>query len=455
MKRPYQLVRITLLCLMATPALAGGILDAWGSEGCPTGDCADFGAYPSDAYMGYAGCGDGVCADGGWGQAPVMSGAVGHGALRGFGSRLLGRLRPGCGVPCGPAGCGPGDVWANGGGGYMNLGGTCCGPHWWDFFGEAVFLKRDSGDNRVLMSQGIRGFAAPEAVSVLSTNDAQFNYEPAFRVGGRFQMSAVSSIEGIYLGGLDWDDRIVRTTANNDFYSAFSDFGNLPFGGFEDSDQAASTSLTYDAELDSVEINWRRDYPSRTSRASTSLLAGVRYVRLDESLGHRIDVAPHFDPINNVNRVDEFTQYDIATENDLVGFQFGGEFVRCLSPGIIIGGEAKTGVFGNNAEMRSNLVSTTLPGGLVESETDAGLAYMSHGKVFLLWQVHPLWKLRTGYELMFFEGVATAEGNYNSTPFINTTPGGGVVATPTRPVRLDDHDDIFYHGFHVGLEFGW
>lgn len=353
-----------------------------------------------------------------------------------------------------PYGGGPSPgVWSNGGSGYQNLGGTCSGPSWWDFRAEAVFMMREQNGSMPIMSDGIRGFGPPN--TVLSTGAPDFNYEPAFRVSGRFQLSALTSIEAEYLGGLDWDDRVTRFGNSNNLYSAFSDFGNTPFGGYEDTDQASVTSLNYDAELDVAELNSRRAWTTCSAKTHGSWLYGIRYARIDESLLQQIDVFPHFDPINMIDRDAAFTDYDIRVKNDLFGLQIGSEMTHALWPGFLISAEVKGGVYANRAEMNSLIVSSTLPGGLRESETDTSVAFASNSRVYLLWQFHPMWKLKTGYEILFFDNVATAAGNYNASPFLPTDPVGNPVIVPPRETRLNDHDDLFYHGFHVGLEFGW
>ncbi len=362
---------------------------------------------------------------------------------------------PAAAAPFGPGG--PPNVpnqWAGGGSGYANLGGTCCGPHWWDFMAQAVFLKREfRGNGQGLMSEGIRGLAPPNIVQSTQSND--FNFEPGFKVGGRYQMSAVHSLEGIYMGGLDWDDRDVVTSTMHDLYSAFSDFGNSPFGGFEDSDQASISTLDYDSELDSAEVNYRRVWALQDQKTSGSLMCGFRYVRIDESLNHRIDVLPHFDPISMVNRFSEFTDYNIQTTNNMFGFQVGAELVSCLSEGIFFGGEFKGGLFANRAEQDSILDSTTLTEAINEASRDVGASFMTDANVFLLWQFHPMWKMRVGYEVLFFSQVATAGGNYNANPPNINGPNSFPIPMPLRVVDVDDHDTALYHGFHLGVEFGW
>ncbi|MEM7312042.1 MAG: BBP7 family outer membrane beta-barrel protein [Planctomycetota bacterium] len=355
--------------------------------------------------------------------------------------------------PFAGGGAPPQDVWQSGVG-YQNLGvAGCSGPHEYDFFFDTVYFRRAKGRNVGLMSDGIRGLADPNLV--LQTDGIDYNFEPGYRIGGRFQLSAVHSIEAEYLGGVDWDDRITRFSATNELYSVFSDFGNLPFGGFEDSDQASSTTLSMDSELDSAEFNYRKSWSTQDFMTSGSWLCGIRYLRVDESLQHRIDVTPHFDPINLINRAAEFTQYDIRANNSLFGPQIGAELLRCLSCGISLGMEGKLGVFANRTSLRSTLQATTL-GTLVENDQSRELAFMGDGSAFLLWKFHPLWSLRAGYEVLWVGNVATAAANYNSAPFLNTDPLGNPVAVgTTRAVNTKDDDNLLYNGFFVGVEFGW
>lgn len=354
-----------------------------------------------------------------------------------------------CGGPGGPMMPGAGD-WGGGGTGYQ-LGGSCCGPHWYDFAIQGVFMLRDGGDAQGLMSRGIRGNAAPNIVQ--STDSTDFNYEAGIRVAGRFQTSALHSIEAIYLGGLDWDDRSVVTDDQHNLYSVFSDFGNDPFGGFEDSDQASISTIDYDSELDSVELNFRRAIAPTSERFHSSLLWGFRYLRIDESLNHRITVLAHFDDINQVPREDEFTNYQIAVTNDMLGLQAGGESIVCLSPGIQFGAEGKLGVFGTNIDLSSALNSTTLDPGLVENDSDGTVSFMSDANLFMLWQFHPMFKFRAGYEMLFIQGVGTAGSNYDAAARSIAT--GNPLVTAGRVVDVDSNDNVFYHGLHLGFEFGW
>ena len=124
-------------------------------------------------------------------------------------------------------------------------------------------------------------------------------------------------------------------------FSVYSDFGTTPAGGFPTTDQALFHSIAYSSDLDSVEINWRDSWIRPNYRLSGSRLIGFRYVKLDEAFQFFTQV----DPMRGVTESD----YQVRTDNDLLGAQIGGEFTMCLLPSVIIGGEVKAGLFGNRA----------------------------------------------------------------------------------------------------------
>ncbi len=351
------------------------------------------------------------------------------------------------GGPQGPFGRNHGG-WGGRQMGYQ-LGGSCGGPHWYDFAAHGVMLKRKGGDGRTFMSRGIRGLAG--ATIVQDTNSIDYDFEAGFRIAGQFQTSALHSIEAIYLGGLDWDDRSIVTDLDHNLYSAFSEFGNSPFGGFEDADQASRSTLDTEAELDSVEINFRRAMATG-KRAKSTLLIGFRYLRVDEALNHRIDVLPHYDDINLINREQEFLNYDLKVTNDLFGLQGGGEALFCLTKSIQIGAEGKVGVYGTDVDLDSSLTSSTIDAN-TESASDSMASFVSDGNVFLLWQIHPMFKFRAGYELLFIQDVGTLAANYDASA--RNIAVGNPLLNIERPVKIDHNDNIFYHGGHVGFELGW
>jgi hypothetical protein len=329
---------------------------------------------------------------------------------------------------------------------FQDYGNTCCGPHWYDAMVEAVYMTRSGAglSDTVFTSQGIAGFGPPNAV--LSGSQFDFKWDPAIKVSGRIQLNAVTNIEATYLDSLNWRERIGVTSNNHDLYSVFSQFGDIPFGGFEETDQATRHDLMYDTDLDSVEVNLRHAWTTPSYRLNGSWLLGMRYVKYYEQLQYNTLVTPHFDPINQVNRQQASLQYNVFTRNELVGPQLGTELVTCLFPSLMLGGEAKAGVFLNFAEQDTAITSSVQANGINEAAQDDDVALVTEGSVFLIYQFHPLLKLRGGYQVLFMQGLANAMDNFNSqAPF----------ATVPRSVFLDQEGSAFFHGATLGLELGW
>ncbi len=329
---------------------------------------------------------------------------------------------------------------------FINMGDVCCGPHWYDVMVQAVFLQRDSDTNVGLTSEGPRGFGQPNII--LSTSDLDTGLNTAMRVAGRLQLSAVNSFELVYLGGVDWSDSRTVFSQFNDLYSVYSDFGVNPLGGFEDTDQAARHSATFSSDLDSFEVNYRSEWVSENYRSSGAVLFGGRYIRLRDRFLFSTQVEQHLDDVTDPDNPVLFgpgaSAYDVAARNDMLGLHAGGELTRCLFPGFTMGVEAKLGVYGNSTDQATSFNATT---GLVqfnESRTATSVSYSTDAQLFFLWQIHPMAKLRGGYELLFLDGVATGPGNFNPVD----------VFVPRNPI-LNADEELLIHGFNLGVEFGW
>lgn len=398
---------------------------------------------------GCGGAGCGMCGGGyypggssGWQNAPNCMGCQANG------------YPPGAAPYPFPWNGDPGMAMGSADAGYLNMGDTCSGPDWFDLMFEGVVLTRVSQTSTALQSDGIRGFGAPN--TVLSTDSADFDYGIGYRATGRFQCSAATALEAIYLGGLDWDNQASATSNINSLYSVFSDFGNTPFGGFEETDQATTASVEVDAELDSLEVNYRRGWISPHNRAGGAWFLGCRWIRFKDALRYQTNVVEHVDPTVNpptvppTLRPDANFDYSIAARNDLVGPQLGTDMTFCLFPSMMLGGDAKVALYGNTHEQASEINAFTAPnntGTLSEFARDTSVSYGSEGHVYLIWQFHPMMKFRTGYEVLFVDRVATAAGNFNTqAPFVANDP---------RTVDVDDNDQLLLHGFDVGFEFGW
>jgi hypothetical protein len=329
---------------------------------------------------------------------------------------------------------------------YINLGDVCCGPHWYDVMVQAVFLQRERDDSVGLVSEGPRGLGAPNLV--LSTGDLDTGLNTGLRVAGRLQMNAVDSIEAVYLGGIDWSDTQTVISNFNDLYSVYSDFGVDPLGGFEDTDQAFRDTASISSDLDSVELNCRREWTGPHHRVSGALLFGGRYVRFRDRFLFTTEVTQHLDDITDPDNPVLFgpgsSRYDVAAKNNMLGVQTGGELTVCVFPGFVVGTEGKLGVLGNRTNQQAFFDATTGMVAFNESRSATIATYVTELQAFFLWQFHPLAKLRGGYEALFFSDLATGPANFNPQNVF-------MVRNP----NLVDNQDQLLRGFNVGLELGW
>ena len=312
--------------------------------------------------------------------------------------------------------------------------GGCCAQRWYDINADFVSLKRDgTADQFFFASDGING------PRVLGIGDLGFDDSAGVRVSAAIQFGAGNALESTYLGSFNWSDRASVLSPTNNLFSVMSNFGQNPFNGFDDTDEAALAAIEYSSSFDSVELNYRQRWVAPNCRIQGSWLAGARYFYLTEEFSY-ITISTLRDGAMN---------YDIGTSNSLTGAQVGGDLWVCILPGLSIGGEAKAGIYGNRATQRTEINATSFADPVFEKVTGANVAFVGDAKITALWRVSQNWTLRGGYMFVLVDSVALAAENFNSVPpFVNDP------LNPRIP-KLDDNSSVFYHGAHIGLEYMW
>ncbi len=333
---------------------------------------------------------------------------------------------------CGPAGLGDHLAsWLDNCGGY-NCGkahgpygdGGCCLPRWFDVHAEWLFWQRDYSDSQAFSSRGILG------PTVLDANQLDFSEESGFRVTGAYLVGPATALEATYFGTLNWASS-AQVTGDGDLFSVFSDFGSDPFNGFPETDFANLHQLGLSSELDNAELNLRHRSVSANCLWHSSLLIGVRYLRLREDLSYRTET--------NVAAMD----YALKVDNDLVGAQIGGDLFLCVTPRFKIGGEIEAGVYGTSSSQRTNVTTTDSPV-LHEYLRDNDVAFIGEAGVSGLYRITSRWTFRGGYQVLYVDGVATAVDNFNTaSPF------------SARTALLSNNGNVFYHGANLGFEWTW
>jgi hypothetical protein len=383
----------------------------------------------------------------------------------------------------GYGGCGQGEYCGTPHGGFtgpmpMGDGGTCPpvgydlmndvgtegylidqrGPHYFDIRAEAVYLTRDETIPREIDFTA-EGVAGP---IVLSSDDLEYDWEPGFRIIGRYDLCPLSVVEFGYTGVFDFEDSATYVDPNApDLFSVFSNFGQIPVtvsapgGPMPETERALEQSISIESDLQSAEISYRRYWLGWSPRVSGTLLAGFRYTRLNEefqfeSIGS--ETLPN-DPLGPLAGL----EYDIDADNDLSGFQAGGDVWVGLMQGLRIGAEGKAGLYANRYDVNTLITTTpfgTTPPSLEEDFDETQPAFIAEASADLVADILPSVSLRVGYEVLFINSVVLAGDNFNTGSPYNPGPvdnGLGGVRTPF----VNDQSDVFYHGGHAGIEWIW
>jgi hypothetical protein len=322
------------------------------------------------------------------------------------------------------------------------------GPHYFDARVEYVYMTRDDSFGRQvdftslnIDSDDIR----------LSSAQLDLDYQPGFRIVGRYDIGPLSVLEFGYMGIYDWKAGASFTDPNpvdvntGNLYSLFSEFGTNPpevaleGGPMPGSERSITQRISLDVDLHTAEISYRRYWVGYIPRVSGTFLAGARYTRLKESF--------EFSAMG-----EGALSYLTKADNDLTGFQAGGDIWVALFQGLRIGAEGKVGIYNNNYTL-DNVVITTpeegSPPDLNERFASNNAAFISEASVDVVADILPSWSLRAGYEVLFINSLVLAGENFNTaSPY--DLPG-----QTERVPFLFDQGHAFMHGFHAGIEYIW
>jgi hypothetical protein len=341
------------------------------------------------------------------------------------------------------AGCpgGYGDPMAVDFGGY---GHDQCGPHYFDVAFETVWLNPDKlfgPEIAPFTSAGI-GMAAGVPVNPqLDPSGQESEYEPGWSIAMRYDLGPLSVIEATYMGlydiGFHQQSISVRDTAGNlddSLFSVFSQYGFDPAIPIAELDEASIQNLEYFSDLQSTEISYRRYWLGNATPISGTYLLGARYVRMTEEL------------IFSAIAQNGSGSVTFDSENDLVGFQLGGDAWACVRQGLRIGCEGKAGVYNNRFKYVSSTTVTSIDSNFAPPEDGNTVSFVGEGGVSMVADILPSWSLRGGYQIMYLSSIVTVGNNISTTQFAEV---------PVDQPALATEGHAFYHGFHGGLEYVW
>lgn len=409
---------------------------------------------------------------GGYGGSSAGADCYGSGASAGYG-----------------AGYGSGGHAAYGDGSFVNsgtcwdedvCGPACCGP---TYFGgvNALMLTRDRANPTWLSYQ-------TDNISnqMMKTEDASFGYGGGIEVfagtclgGGSACGGGGWAIEGRYWGWYPGTAE-ANTYDPSGVLADGSDLGsvipNLDMLNYDDDLVAPGTSsvdsyfqnaarhrIRMENQLNNVELNLFNSPLGGSAgvygagyayggpvgpTVAMNLLGGARYIRFDENFLFSTD------PSDGVftGAADE-VHYHIETQNNLIGFQLGGNAswfaTRCFS----INSGAKVGLFANQMNMNQAIYGSNGYATVGAVGPWAGQAYnvsSSATRISMLgeldlgasYQVCRWMKVTGGYRVVAVSGVALTE---------NQIPTYFAGLDDVR--EIDSNGDLLLHGAYAGLEF--
>lgn len=191
---------------------------------------------------------------------------------------------------------------------------------------------------------------------------------------------------------------------------------------------------------------------SNSGRTRITTSHGIRYMRITDetNIAYGIDLNANATDPAGPARVTIFD--DLDTENEMLGYQFGGTLTYCLGSRLDLNIGGKFGIFGNRATMRHRLGTDTqvaylTPGGTDNIDTESSdtvLSTLGELDLGLGCRVTRGWTVRGGYRVMGITGVANAVDSrgfaYTNIPEIS---------------QVHADDSYLLHGAYVGAQFNW
>ena len=324
----------------------------------------------------------------------------------------------------------------------------------WYASGESLWFDR-SRNKRVTV-----GLDTLDTRLQFTTLAQPFDVSPGARATfgrslGRDYLGRDRFLEFTYYGGLQWSgvDGWNSLTANPTLISPLGI--NVP--GFN---LANSYFTSLDSNFNSIEFNFRmrrrlgRDQMVMSPNGGWSrhaergflpgLILGVRLANVDEDFWFR-------SRRDNVPENVFSGNYDITTQNWLLGMNIGGELVSQnefyfwglrgrAAPALTFASTQQSVVGINTTNIPPNPV---VPSPVIRSDqnTQTSPGFIGDLTLFAGWNVTPNFVLKVGYDFLWVAGIATATRQFN--------------LDDIRENPMDAGGQIFYNGVSFGFEGSW
>jgi hypothetical protein len=292
---------------------------------------------------------------------------------------------------------------------------------------------------------------------VLSTEDIDFEAEAGIRAVVGVPICDNLNLEASYFGLHKWDEEASVVDPNRNLFSVYSGFGTrstvIVVGGQNINinqnalDGSSVQAIDYRSDLHNADLNLKGRWHLKSPKQELWLQAGARYIKLTEQFDYLTQVTG---AVNNELVGESFSR--VETDNDLVGFQLGGEFSHFFTPKLRLTLDTKSALMVNFSEQESDVGVNLVVLGLAldlggEEVVDESLAFVTEGGISLTYDITCWLSVTGGYRVMYVDGVALGPENFN--------PMLPIPGTNLRQPFLDHNGSLVYHGGTAGLEVRW
>jgi hypothetical protein len=265
--------------------------------------------------------------------------------------------------------------------------------------------------------------------TLLSTDDLTPNTGAGFRILAGHRINDCYALELGYFKLFGLGDEM--SVVSNDSLMMPGDLGLGVVNNFFGADQV---DVRYNSNLQGAEANLVRCTICCDQVRSVELLTGFRYFNLADNFS-----------LTSYDSAESSTNYNINTTNQLYGGQVGARLRRCLGRWSLEG-TGKAGLYGNDARQHSDAL-LDFPNNFVVRPAVGGstgqVAFATDFNLTAIYQINRTWGIRSGYNVMWLDGVALAPDQLD---FTNTPTSGTAIASDST---------LFLHGVNLGLEARW
>jgi len=276
----------------------------------------------------------------------------------------------------------------------------------WIIRGEGLGLSREEEDQQFIL------FRTTDDQGLFALSDFDFDQQLAYRASAQRNFGDYLGIEAVYLRLQDeWAELETVDDADPIELRAAGIVINSPTDPFD---------VLYATRFQSGEVNLRY----ALKNYSASLIAGFRWVEVDEVFSAGVEAAP--------------PELLVETKNRLLGAQFGMETQHWVNYGILrIDAAIKGGIYQNASHQISRLDPER------DNTRATDIAWVGESEVAANFPITRHTYLRASYRLIHVAGLAVAADQINGTD----------LSVPDAVLYNDGN--AIYHGWSVGLEAWW